>query len=73
MNANAPRFEILRQHLHEHGWHCVGGWAVHPLLGKYGLLSALVMNAEAAAAMAMSELGAVHGSLWSGEPGVAEC
>jgi hypothetical protein len=70
----ASRFEILREHLTESGWFCDRSmWARHPLLGRYGLLSALVVNEFATAAAAMSEIGLVHSLSWDDEPRSASC
>ncbi len=71
---NRPeRFAILREHLTEYGWRCGEHVAVHPLLGCHTLVSALALNGEAAALLAMVEIGLVQGSLGSGEPGTALC
>jgi hypothetical protein len=70
----SERFAILRECLTERGWLCAtSGWCVHPLLGRAGVLSALVLNGEADAAIAMSELGLVHSVFWDGEPRSASC
>ena len=69
----AERFSLLRECLTERGWLCAAsGWCVHPLLGRFGVLSAIVLNGEADAVLAMSEIGLLVGSLWVGS-GSASC
>jgi hypothetical protein len=68
------RFAVLRECLSERGWFCsASGWCVHPLLGRYGVLSALTLNGEADAVLAMSEMGLVYSVLWDDEPRSAQC